>query len=270
MSRKNGAASTNGRKSIRPETTRAPHDSAYAHKIKAPSAALLALEARAYLEFGAGLASWPLLQRAPRGDGHPVLVYPGFGAGNLSTLLLRRFLKSRGYEAHPWRFRINLGPRPHMLRGMVEQLEDLYRRAGRKVSLIGWSLGGIYARELAKVMPELVRTVITLGTPFSGPRRANNAWYLYELITGERVDEESYKTVLSDPPPVPTTSIYSRTDGIVAWQCCLQGESPLTENIEVPASHVGMGANPFTLLVIANRLAQPEGQWQHYKQGRIF
>ena len=215
-------------------------------------------------EFGAGIASWPFLQRAPKGDGHPVLVYPGLGAGNLSTLLLRRFLKSRGYASHPWKFAINLGPRQGVIRGCLEQLQELHRKSGRKVSLIGWSLGGFYAREIAKIMPDAVRFVITLGTPFTGPRRANHAWYLYELINGKRVGAPAFNTILSEPPPVPTTSIYSRTDGIVAWQCCLQDERPFTENIEVWASHMGMGANPFTLFVIANRLAQSEEGWKRF------
>jgi pimeloyl-ACP methyl ester carboxylesterase len=256
--------SRSGRKGMRSQANYSVNRAMNVQSIKAPSIALLALEARASLEFGAGLALWPILQRAPKGDGHPVLIFPGLGAGNLSTLLMRQFLKNRGYAVHPWRYNLNLGPRPGVIRGCIKQLEDLYHMFDQKVSLIGWSLGGFYAREIAKIMPDMVRSVITLGTPFAGPPKANHAWFFYEFITGLKVNEPAFETILSEPPPVPTTSIYSRTDGIVAWQCCVQDESHLAENIEVQASHIGMGANPFTLFVIADRLSQPEDDWKPY------
>jgi hypothetical protein len=261
---KKRAGLTNEGNEIKSNTDQLARTATNGRQIKAPSFALLALEALASWEFGAGIVSWPFLQRAPKGDGHPVLVYPGLGAGNYSTILLRQFLKNRGYAAYPWKLGVNLGPRRGVIRGCIEQIEELHLKFGRKVSLIGWSLGGFYAREIAKFMPDMVRFVITLGTPFAGPPRANHAWYFYELVSGQKVDDPTFYTNFSEPPPVPTTSIYSRTDGIVAWQSCLQDESPNTENIEVVASHMGMGANPFTLLVIADRLAQPEDGWEPY------
>jgi hypothetical protein len=261
---KKNAGSMNGKNGTRSKTKNSPHSTTNGQPIKAPSLRLLALEMRASLEFGAGFTSWSLLQRAPKGDGHPVLVFPGLGAGNYSTFLLRRFLRNRGYDPYPWKFGVNLGPRRGVIRGCVEQLEDLHFSTGRKVSLIGWSLGGFYARELAKYMPEVVRFVITLGTPFAGPPKANHAWFFYEMVTGLKVADPIFNTDFTEPPPVPTTSIYSRTDGIVSWRSCLQEDGPLTENIEVRTSHIGMGANPSTLLVIADRLAQPEDDWQHY------
>ena len=137
----------------------------------------------------------------------------------------------------------------------------------QRVSLIGWSLGGIYARELAKLLPNLVRCVITLGTPFSGPHTSTNAWRIYQLTSGHDIDRESMKYDLPGAPPVPTTSLFSRTDGVVAWQATIQARSshnPHTENVEVFASHVGLGLNPSAWWVVADRLALPEGGWQPF------
>jgi pimeloyl-ACP methyl ester carboxylesterase len=231
--------------------------------IRAPGPLLIALEGRAPWELGASIAALPVLRLAPMGDGHPVLVLPGLAASDLSTGPLRWYLKDRGYVPHRWELGRNLGPRPGVLDACLDHVRHLSSRYGRKVSLIGWSLGGIYARETAKAAPECVRSVITLGTPFAGHPRATNAWRLYELASGERIDDARNDWVeLRRAPPVPTTSIYSRTDGIVAWQCSVQqdqgGES---ENIEVEASHVGLGVNPAALYAIADRLAQPEGAW---------
>ena len=210
---------------------------------------------------------------APSGDGHPVLVFPGLAASDISTAILRRYLKDRGYGAHRWMQGRNLGPRPGVIAGCRERVLSLEKRYGKKVSLVGWSLGGIYARETAKIVPEAVRSVITLGTPFTGSPKATNAWRVYEMASGERVDDHGRDWPdLGKSPPVPTTSIYSRTDGIVAWQCSVQEPTPAThsENIEVSsASHVGLGVNPAVLYAIADRLAQPEGAWQPFDRTGI-
>jgi len=131
--------------------------------IAPPSRLLLLAEGRALWEAGAAVALWPLLQLAPRGDGHPVLVLPGLVATDMSTKLLRRYLQSRGYDAQGWGLGRNLGPRGGIEDGMVRKLEAMQAESGRKVSLIGWSLGGVYARLLASSRPELVRSVTTLG-----------------------------------------------------------------------------------------------------------
>ncbi len=228
---------------------------------RAPAPWLLMLEGRAPWEFAATIASWPLWRTLPRGDGHPVLVLPGLAAGDLSTLLLRTFLRQLGYAAHPWNYGMNFGPRPGVLRGCIEHTRELRQIHGRTVSLIGWSLGGIYAREIAKAVPESVRSVITMGTPFAGHPKSTHAWRLFELMSGVTADDPELHAPLADPPPVPTTSILSKSDGIVAWQCSVNGEAPMTENVIVPASHLGLGMNPATLYVIADRLAQPLGGW---------
>jgi pimeloyl-ACP methyl ester carboxylesterase len=232
-----------------------------------PSAWLLALELRAFWEFGALLPSWPLLARAPRGDGHAVMVFPGLSANDATTVPLRQYLQSLGYSPWGWDQGFNFGPRAGVLEEARDSLERTFKSTGRKVSLIGWSLGGVYARELAKEMPHMVRGVITLGTPFAGSHKATNAWRIYELTSGRNVERESENYDLPAAPPVPTTSIYSRTDGVVAWQASIQAPSaanPQTENIEVLASHIGLGVNPSAWWAVADRLAQAEGRWKPF------
>jgi pimeloyl-ACP methyl ester carboxylesterase len=232
-----------------------------------PSRLLFAAEGpRAFLESLTVRPSAPLLRSAPKGDGHPVLVFPGFTAGDGSTQVLRDYLKKLGYSAHPWLLGRNLGA-PEQMRGqMAERVDELHRRHGRKLSLVGWSLGGIYARELAKRMPEQVRQVVTLGSPFANVARATNATELFAWFTGRDRGEErtSLAAHLRTPPTQPSTSIFSRTDGVVHWSSCLEPETDHTENVEVPGSHCGLGFNPLALYAMADRLAQPEGAWQPF------
>ena len=232
--------------------------------LRAPGAFLLALEGRAPLEFGATLATWPLLKNAPKGDGHAVVVFPGLGAGDATTAPLRSFLDGQGYETYGWDLGVNLGPREGVLDKSLERLRQIHKDSGRKVSLVGWSLGGIYAREFAKSLPTHVRSVITLGTPFTGDPRATNAWRFYEFASGHKLDNPDMLHHLKEAPPVPTTSIFSRTDGVVSWPLSLQRETKQAENIEVFASHIGLGMNPAALYAVADRLAQPEGNWQKF------
>lgn len=238
-------------------------------EITAPDWFLLALEGRAPWELWASLLALPILKQAPKGDGHPVLVFPGLATGDMTTLVLRNFLKDRGYTPYAWEQGLNRGPRPGVIEACVDRVQQLRSEHGRSVSLIGWSLGGIYAREIAKMVPDAVRAVVTLGTPFSGSPKANNAWRLYEFTSGRRIDEDARLAGLKETPPVPTTSIYSRTDGVVAWQCCVEQESNRSENIEVHASHFGIGVNPTALYAVADRLALPEGQWQRFDRDGI-
>ena len=229
-----------------------------------PGPLLQILESRAWFEASASLALLPIWRLAPRGDGHPVLVVPGLGASDESTRILRAFLRSLGYAATGWHQGRNLGFRRGVLattRGRILRLAEEHHR---KVSLIGWSLGGIFARELAKEVPERVRQVITLASPFTGHPRATNAFRLYEWMSGHRIGEPEVHEPLRDPPSVPTTSIWSRTDGIVSWRCSLERERPFVENVEINASHFGIGAHPLALYAIADRLAQPEGEWRPF------
>jgi dienelactone hydrolase len=234
--------------------------------MQAPGFLKLALEARGPWEHASLLAAWPLLKLAPKGDGHPVLVLPGFIAGDASTFLLRQFLTDRGYTPSGWMQGRNLGPKPGVLESALEHVRALHRNTGRKVSIIGWSLGGIYARELAKLTPESVRDVISLGSPFAGPGEATNAWWLFKIFNPDHATVTENRRELAEPPSCPTTAIFSRTDGVVPWQGSSHSAEQLAarsdvENIEVEASHLGMGAHPLVLYAIADRLAQAEGAW---------
>ncbi len=239
-------------------------------RVKAPSPILMMMEGRALFELGAYAASAPLFKRMPRGDGHPVLVLPGLGASDSSTKPLRSFLNDRGYTPYGWSLGRNLGLREDTLEGMLNRIDEVWDTHQQKISIVGWSLGGIYARELAKMRPKQVRSVITLGSPHSGSPKNSNAWRFYEFVAGHSVEAPPIETRMHKAPPVPTTSIYTKTDGVVAWQNCHQ-EKPVckvkakqTENIRVAGSHCGLGFNPSVLYVIADRLAQREGNWRPF------
>ncbi len=232
--------------------------------VSAPGPLLMMMEARAPWEYAAMIAAAPWLNRLPTGDGHPVIVFPGLGASDMSTLPLRNFLRDRGYTPYAWKQGFNFGPRHGVLDSCRALMHQVATRHQEKVSLVGWSLGGIYAREIAKEQPEHARCVITLGTPFAGPPRATNAWRFYELVSGQSVHDHELIDQIREAPACPTTSIYSKSDGIVAWRCSINAQAPHTENIEVHASHIGMGMNPLALYAVADRLAQDPARWQRF------
>ena len=201
------------------------------------------------------------------GDGHPVMVYPGLGAGSRTTSQLRTFLTRAGFDASDWGGGVNIGHAgdfDEWLDGLVRNVRALQaRHGGRKVSLVGWSLGGIFAREIAKRAPAAVRTVITLATPFASLGDANHAGTLFKLLNGEVSKiTPALEAQLRTSPPVPTTSIYSKSDGIVSWRGCIEKRSAIAESVEVDASHLGMVNHPDVQRIVANRLAQPEGSWK--------
>ena len=222
-------------------------------------------EGRAFWEFGAFMASLPWLSMSPRGDGHPVLVIPGLATDDSATLPLQSLLRDLGYAAYGWSNGVNDGRWDVLDSHLTHHLERLRQRHDAPVSLIGWSMGGLYARELAKQVPQHVRQVIMLGSPFVGDPRVNNI-QLIPSLGGEQTAAEDMqrRDTLHQPPPVPTTSIFSRTDGLVSWQCCVEEDGPQVENIEVDASHWGLVHHPAALYAIADRLAQPEGQWRPF------
>jgi pimeloyl-ACP methyl ester carboxylesterase len=234
-----------------------------------PSTALRLLEVRALPEFCAFWLTWPWLSSVtPRGDGHPVLVLPGLLADDNSTSALRSFLNAHGYNAHGWNQGRNFGLRPNLERDMLARIDDLFERyGGHRLSLVGWSLGGLYARQLAKIAPDKVRCLISLGSPFAGSPKSTNAWRTYELVSGSKIEDQDGLDTLVEAPPVATTSIFSRSDGICAWQACLNKDGPLAENIEVYGSHCGLGHHPAVVFAIADRLAQPEGAWKKFDRG---
>jgi hypothetical protein len=234
-----------------------------------PTLGRLLLESRAVLELGAFAASAPALQFTPRGDGHPVLVLPGLAASDESTRPLRWFLRNRGYHTHGWRLGRNTGPSDRVRSGLRDRVRAIADRHGRRISLVGWSLGGIYAREIARVAPDAVRQVITLGSPF-------------RMLEASTRSDVPLRDTLGDPDHsgrmrrdvdagagatlrVPTTAIYTRTDGVVPWRLCVERPGPRRESVEVHGSHIGLGHNPAVLVVVADRLAQPEGSWAPFR-----
>lgn len=224
------------------------------------------LEGRSILELGSFFSLRPFLRRLPKGDGHPVIVFPGFLASEFSTRPLRGLLEDLGYEAYDWGLGRNLHFNPRREVQMRELLENVYKEHGRKVSLIGWSLGGVFAREIAKYHPNYVRQVISLGSPMSGTRHAPRIAAIFEALNGRPTEATKKRfDVLRDSPPVPTSSIYSKSDGIVHWEGSVQNKAPQAENIEVPVSHLGLGVSPIVMSILANRLAQKEGEWSPFR-----
>ena len=245
---------------------------AEAERLRPPGLMLMLAEVRAVLEFNTSLLLSPLLLRAPRGDGHPVLALPGFLATDISMAPLRRYLKQLGYDTYGWKLGRNLGGVASRRNALKNVLTEIHKGTGRKLSIVGWSLGGIYARDLALQLPDMVRSVITLGSPFANDVRATNATRLYEALSGETIEANSELTrAIAGDLPVPVTSIYSRTDGIVNWRTSLVTPSATAENIEVHlASHIGIGVNAAALWAIADRLAQPEGQFHPFDRSGPF
>lgn len=202
----------------------------------------------------------------PVGDGHAVVLFPGLGADHDFMAPLARFCERLGYTALHWGRGRNTGPTGDPLRWVRALADEVNERVGprhREMTLIGWSLGGLYARQIAKSIAPRVRQVITLGTPFARLAGATNVEWLYELVNGRAGPiDRALERALRAPPPVPTTSIYSRSDGVVAWQACVGEPSPRAENIEVDSSHLGLVWHPDVFRIVADRLAQRPGRWR--------
>ena len=221
------------------------------------------------------------LSRLPGGDGQPVMTLPGFGGADGSTALLRRYIGRWGYEAHPWQLGRNMDPgsakdMSAVLGFMTEvvtvvgkQLHTIKKKTGKRVSLVGWSLGGLYSRQLAATYPDLVRQVITLGTPFGDPRSTIIWPIMRRMIDAPEPLEEDmarWNAMAKAPLEVPLSVIWSKTDGFVHPRIACEREGPLVENIHVCSSHAGFGINPLAFYVVADRLAQPEDGWAPFER----
>lgn len=182
----------------------------------------------------------PLGARGPA-DGPPLMVVPGFLATDRTTLGLQRAFAGAGYRVTGWGLGLNRGVRPDTLEKIVNRLAAF--ADGRQATLVGWSLGGLYAREVAKVRPDLVAKVVTLGSPFSGDPRRNNVWRLYEWVAGHPVDAPPIDTVLEEKPPVPTLAVWSRRDGIVAVASARGIEGQSDCQIELGCTHMGFAVS---------------------------
>ena len=235
---------------------------------QAPSPWLAAAELpRAVTEVGLFAATFGgLLYAAARGDGHPVLVLPGLLAGDRSTAPMRAVLNKLGYDARAWELGRNRGPRTVGANGerLMARVEALYQETGKKVSLVGWSLGGVFARLVARRMPVRIRQVITLGSPFMDNGDATNAGRIFELASGTKKGDRANRSIFAElgkPSAIPSAAIYSRTDGICAWQSCREAPARGRGNIEGYGSHCGLGVNPSVIYAVADRLAQDEREW---------
>jgi hypothetical protein len=216
--------------------------------------------------------SWlPLLSAVPKGEPHPVMVLPGFAGGDDSTLLLRRFLTSLNYKALPWLQGVNTG-RPELLEGAMRRVFRMHHTLGTPISLVGQSLGGVFAREITREFPDAVRCVITLGSPYGASDSSSTnpmVMRMFEELSGMTVEE--MRALMPEEKreghlPVPTTSVYSKQDGVVAWKSCIEPETDLSENIRVRGSHTGMAMNPDVLRVVADRLAQQPDNWKKFQK----
>ena len=237
--------------------------------IKPPPRRLLLLEPRGLADIPALLAAAPFLLTAKRGRTHGIVVLPGFGADDNSTILLRRYLSLLGYDVHGWKRGRNVRRPGEDFPAVIAQIEALKAKHKLPVTLIGWSRGGIMAREIARQIPESVRMVITLGSPFADAT-ANNVGVIWKLLTGEDAPRNPDRMrQLAEPIPVPATAIYTKADGVVAWRACLEKEGPRRENIEVRSTHIGLGFHAPALWAIADRLALPWGTWTPFKPSRL-
>lgn len=236
-------------------------------QVQAPSALLALTELpRAIAELVSLPLAAPMLATAPRGDGHPVIVLPGFVTSDYATSVLRAYLKALGHDARTWDLGRNLGPKAIGLQGerLVERVKAVHEQTGRTVSLVGWSLGGVMARLVARRHPEMVRQIITLGSPFIGSPKASNVWRTYEMLTRHRVDDRHARSQMGEVSAaltVPSTAIFSKSDGVVAWQNCREPRGTVSDNIEVWGSHCGLVFNASVLYAVADRLAMPEKDW---------
>lgn len=187
-------------------------------------------------------------------DRHPVLIVPGFLGSDFSTSFLRKFITEMGHPAFGWGLGRNLGDLEDLVR-LTQNLEKIYAKYNQKVTLIGWSLGGVYARELAKQNPQLVHQVITLGSPFKGLNAPNHARWVFDLMGKEDQLSPEEMAKIPEPAPVLTTAVYTKQDGIVPWQMCMEDEEDsLHRNIEVWGSHCGLIFNPKVLEIVVAQL----------------
>jgi pimeloyl-ACP methyl ester carboxylesterase len=237
-----------------------------------PPAGALMYELRSIGEFAAYLAMAPMLASTfcgpRRGDGHPVMVLPPFVSDDPITAPMRSFLQTIGYRVEGWQLGPNLGCTDKIIEGVPRRLLEMAERYGQPVSMVGWSAGGMWAREAARQHPEAVRQVITLGSPFRmRPGDRTNASVFVEMLGDIQVPwPDSMMKAEHERAPicVPRTSVYSRTDGVASFSMCLDEEGPTSENVEIFGSHTGLGHNPAVLAVVGDRLAQPVGQWRPF------
>ncbi len=239
--------------------------------IRTPPLHHLFLEYRAAFGLPSLTLSKSFLGKAPKGDGHPVFLFPPFLGPDMVLYPLRNYLRNLGYVAETWGLGMNLGV--PSIGANFERAEysflDFFKSVQKQqATLIGWSLGGIVAREMAKRHPEKVRQVISLGSPFNGDIFALRAGKVLTKLAGPaqtlQFIQEIFDLLYHPPEDVPSTAVFSKSDGIVPWKNAIENKAETTDNIEVYASHVGLGINPSVFFAVADRLAQATDEWQPF------
>ena len=243
------------------------------------------MEFRALVEMAVLPFIWPLLTTAPHGDGHPVLLLPGFMADEITLVALKAFLAGRGYNVQTWGLGRNIGFQRRHAEALEQKIRHLHHQTGRQVSLVGWSLGGVFALYGAHQAPECVRQLITLGSPVSVDPAGSQSppWVkaLYRMIAhpmGPNVhvmQPRAKKLREHLLPSVPMSCLYTISDGVVPPQeATIEAPDGCYENIRVQGSHTGLGFNPMVLCILGDRLAQPEGHWTPFEpaglSGRLY
>lgn len=237
----------------RPEPHRDVDISAVAPPAGPPSRATQFGEVRAVVEMARLVRSAPWLARAPRGTGGRVIDLPGWRAPEASNLLLRTYLRALGHDTAPWGLGTNLGSPERDARKLVERLRTEDR--DHRVALVGWSLGGVVAREVARELPDRVSRVITFGSPIIGGPMYTFAASRFGEEEGRRILALAKQLDADRPIQVPITAIFSRRDGVVDWRACLDHASPHVEHVEVSSTHLGLGIDPDVWWTVAHALA---------------
>lgn len=247
-------------------------ESIFEDAANSPSPFNVLMESRSLFELGQFFQSLSHISTLPSGDNHPVIVIPGFLTDDKYTSLMRWFLKKKNYDVRPWHQGVNLSFKLRYIQNLQKQIYQINNNTGKKVSLVGWSLGGMYARYASHTMPEYIRQVITLGTPFSRQMNSTLVTRFFELINRQKFSDFHPDIInkIIQPLPVASTSIYSKLDGVIAWECSICPTPHNNhEHIEIDSSHTGLTHNPASLYAIADRLALSENDWQPFENSGI-
>ena len=230
--------------------------------IKKPSLFLQLTEGFRYtIDLVKALYFFSMYNFKAKGDKHPVLVVPGLMCTDFSTILLRKFINKLGYTAYGWELGRNLGDLKDLndIRKLQNRVADIRQKHNGKITLVGWSMGGIYTRELAKMNPELFHQVITIGAPFADAYAPNNVEWFYKLIKNPADVSSAWREQMPIPAPIMTTAMYSKQDGLVPWEACKEiMQDDLHQHIEVSGSHWGLVTNAEVFAIVAKQIPYSE------------